>query len=57
MREDDIVRLNVERYRRLLRSETDESVRDSIKRMLDEFETKLSAARIDPRKSRDDLQC
>jgi hypothetical protein len=44
MDEAEIIRLNIERYRRMLRSEQDESVRRAIQKMLDEFETRLILA-------------
>ncbi len=52
----EIIRLNVERYRRLLHTEADETARRAIQKMLKEFEAKLSsvkprsnrAARLDP---------
>lgn len=43
MDDREIIRLNVERYRRLLRTEADETVRRTIQKMLKEFEAKLSA--------------
>jgi hypothetical protein len=46
----EIIRLNVERYRRLLHTEVDETVRVAIQKMLKEFEAKLSSAR--PRANR-----
>jgi hypothetical protein len=39
----DIIRLNIERYRRLLRTNLDEDTRRATERMLGEFETKLVA--------------
>jgi hypothetical protein len=42
MNEVEIIRLNIERYQRLLQSELDETARRTIQRMLDEFEAKLS---------------
>lgn len=59
MDDREIIRLNVERYRRLLRTEADETARRSIQKMLEEFEAKLSATR--PRLNRatkfDPRQC
>jgi hypothetical protein len=40
----DIIRLNIERYRRLLKTEVDESARLLIQKILKEFEAKLSTA-------------
>jgi len=45
MEDREIIRLNVERYRRLLRTEADETARRAIQKMLEEFEAKLSATR------------
>ncbi len=45
MNEVDVIRLNVERYRRMLQTEADESARRAIQQMLREFEAKLSSAR------------
>lgn len=44
MSEVQIIRLNIERYRRMLQTELDENVRRDIQKMLNEFETKLSLA-------------
>ena len=38
-----VIRLNVERYRRMLQAEVDEVARQTIQKMLDEFEAKLSS--------------
>ncbi len=43
MNELEIIRLNVERYRRMLQIEVDETVRQAIKNILEEFETKLAS--------------
>ena len=43
MNEVEILRLNVERYRRLLKIEADETIRRTIQKMLEEFETKLAS--------------
>lgn len=42
--EIDIIRLNIERYRRLLKTEADQSARLAIEKILKEFEAKLSIA-------------
>ena len=42
MNEIEILRLNVERYRRLLKTEADETARQALQRMLEEFETRLA---------------
>ena len=50
MDELEIVRLNVERYRRMLQTESDKTARLAIQKMLEEFETKfalLKQRRID----------
>jgi hypothetical protein len=59
MNEGEIIRLNVERFRRMLRTEADESARRAIQQILMEFEAKLSAApltksaaQLDPHHSR-----
>ena len=44
MDEIEIIRLNIERYRRMLQVEVDESVRRTIQKMLEEFEAKLPLA-------------
>ena len=41
MEENAIIRLNIERYRRLLQTELNEGTRRAIQAMLDEFERKL----------------
>jgi len=41
MDEVEIIRLNVARYRRMLETEADETMRQLIQRMLEEFEAKL----------------
>jgi hypothetical protein len=43
MDELEIIRLNVERYRRMLRIEVDETVQRAIQQLLEEFEAKLSS--------------
>lgn len=43
MSEIEIIRLNIERYRRMLKIEADESMRRVIQRMLEEFEAKLAS--------------
>ena len=43
MDEGWVIRLNIERYRRMLQAEVDEVARRTIQKMLDEFETKLSS--------------
>ena len=42
-----VIRLNVERYRRMLQAEVDEVARQTIQKMLDEFEAKLSSTFLD----------
>ncbi len=41
--EVEIIRLNIERFRRMLQTDLDETARWPIKKMLDEFESKLPA--------------
>ena len=54
--EIDIIRLNIERYRRLLKSEANQSARLAIQKILKEFEAKLSIAEPkDGRAARIDL--
>ena len=48
--EVEIIRLNIERYRRMLQTKLDENARRDIQKMLDEFETKLSLANARPTK-------
>jgi len=43
MNELEITRLNVERYRRMLQIEVDETARQAIKNILEEFEAKLAS--------------
>jgi hypothetical protein len=43
MNEVEIIRLNVERYRRILKIEVDETIRQVIQKMLEEFEAKLAS--------------
>ena len=43
MNEVEIIRLNVERYRRILKIEVDETIRQAIQKMLEEFEAKLAS--------------
>lgn len=43
MNELEIIRLNVERYRRMLQSEVDETARRAIQKILEEFEAKLAS--------------
>ena len=43
MDEGWVIRLNIERYRRMLQAEVDEVARRTIQKMLDEFEAKLSS--------------
>lgn len=50
MDEVEIIKLNIERYRRMLQAEADESARRAIQKMLDEFEARLPSAR--PRSNR-----
>ncbi|MGD0023514.1 MAG: hypothetical protein ABSC37_02650 [Xanthobacteraceae bacterium] len=50
MNEVDIIRLNVERFRRMLQTEADESARRAIQQILKEFEAELFSAR--PRSNR-----
>ncbi len=45
MDDADILRLNVERFRRMLQTETDETMRQSVQKILEEFEVKLASAR------------
>lgn len=54
MDEIEIIRLNIERYRRLLRTETDENARQAIEKLLKEFEAKLCAAKPAARAARFD---
>jgi predicted component of type VI protein secretion system len=44
MNEVEIIRLNIERYRRMLETESDETARRAIQKMLEEFENRLTAA-------------
>ena len=46
MNELEITRLNVERYRRMLQIEVDETARQAIKNILEEFETKLASLKL-----------
>jgi len=39
--EVEIIRLNIERFRRMLQTELDESTRRAVRSMLEEFEAKL----------------
>ncbi len=51
MSEIEIIRLNVERYRRMLKIEADETMRRVIQKMLEEFEAKLASLKpraVDP---------
>lgn len=43
MDEVEIIRLNIERFRHMLETELDQSTRRVIKKILDEFESKLRA--------------
>ncbi len=45
MNELEIIRLNVERYRRMLQIEVDEDARRAIQKILEEFEAKLPSLR------------
>jgi hypothetical protein len=45
MDEVEIIRLNVERYRRMLQTEADEAARQAVQKLLKEFEAKLSSVR------------
>jgi hypothetical protein len=45
MEEEDIIRLNIHRYRRMLQYENNERNRRAIQTILREFEVKLIAAR------------
>ncbi len=45
MDELEIIRLNIERYQRMLETESNETTRQSIQRMLAEFEAKFQAGR------------
>jgi hypothetical protein len=48
MNEAELIRLNIERYRRMLQTELDETARRTIQRMVGEFEAKLSPASAPP---------
>ena len=48
MEEVEIIRLNVERYRRLLRTNLDEQTRRAVQAMLAEFECKLARQNLPP---------
>jgi hypothetical protein len=48
MNEAEIIGLNVERFRRMLRSEAEKSARQAIQQLLKEFEAKLLSARPEP---------
>ena len=41
MNEIEVVRLNIERFRRMLETELDATVRQTIQKMLDEFQDEL----------------
>lgn len=43
MHEAEIVRLNIERFRRMLQTELDLAARLTIERMLNEFEARISS--------------
>ena len=45
MDEVEIIRLNIERFRRMLETDLDETSRRAVKKMLDEFESEFSARR------------
>ncbi len=53
--ETTIIRLNIERYRRMLGTEVDAISRRAIQRMLVEFEAKLLSATRSPDQSENDL--
>ncbi len=55
MDEVEIIRLNIERFRHMLETELDQSTRRAIKKILDEFESKLRAikCRSEPTKASD----
>ncbi len=53
MDEVEIIRLNIERFRRMLQTDLDETARRAIKRMLDEFESKLPAESAGPSRQED----
>ncbi len=52
--EIEIIRLNVERYRRMLQIEVDETARQAIQKILMEFEAKLVSHK---RRAVDSSQC
>jgi len=56
--EVEIIRLNIERFRRMLEADLDETSRRAVKKMLDEFEAKLPAPkrRSEPTKALSDGQ-
>lgn len=43
MDEVEIIRLNIERFRRMLQTDLEETARRAIEKILDEFESKLPA--------------
>ncbi len=45
MNEIEVVRLNIERFRRMLETESDATVRQTIQKMLDEFQDRLTSLR------------
>ena len=46
MTEVEVIRRNIERFRRLLQSELDNTTRLSVEKLLAEFEAKLSATEV-----------
>lgn len=52
MTEADIIRLNIERFQRMLKTETNESTRRTIESMLRKFEGMLSSSRLGKRSER-----
>jgi hypothetical protein len=49
MMETDIIRLNIERFQRMLEAETNESDRQTIESMIREFEEMLSSSGLGKR--------
>jgi len=52
MTEADIIRLNIERFQRMLKTETNEITRRTIESMLRKFEGMLSSSRLGTRSER-----
>ncbi len=46
MNEIEVIRLNIERYRRMLQTDLDDTTRRAVQKMLDEFERRLASATI-----------